>query len=244
MNPDVATSVSPPRPGRSENHVHAARSAKGGRWHFPNAIRKYGPEAFSHEVLAVVTTSLEDANAAEQEWIKKLQTRDPEKGFNLAKGGASQWLDPRSTREKLSAATKRAMTPERRGGLSAARSGTTLSAETRAKMSASMKEHGRDISARNTARGSDFFAKLSQAGRKAMTSDTYARIAEKNTGRRLSPEQRTSLQDGHDNMSPEARERMKTAFLGKSHSLESRSRISESTRSQKRGPGGRFVKTE
>jgi hypothetical protein len=72
---------------RWTDHVAAAKRSKGGRWHFPNAIRKYGPEAFSHEVLEVVATSLEDANAAEERWIEKLQTRNPEKGFNLAKGG-------------------------------------------------------------------------------------------------------------------------------------------------------------
>lgn len=87
---------------RWQKHVYAAfRFSKGGRWHFPNAIRKYGPDAFSHEILAQ-SWILESANAAEEELILQYDTRNPEKGFNLAKGGGSQphllrknpWDDP------------------------------------------------------------------------------------------------------------------------------------------------------
>jgi len=71
---------------RWNDHVYKAKSSKGGRWHFPNAIRKYGPEAFSHEVLEVCE-DLDVANLAEECWIELYDTRNPEKGFNLAKGG-------------------------------------------------------------------------------------------------------------------------------------------------------------
>jgi hypothetical protein len=71
---------------RWKNHVCAARSSKGGRWHFPNAIRKYGSEAFDHEVLEVCD-SLEEANVAEVRWIRHFDSANPEKGFNLEKGG-------------------------------------------------------------------------------------------------------------------------------------------------------------
>jgi hypothetical protein len=46
----------------------------------------YGKEAFSHEILETCDI-LEAANEAESRWIEELGTRDPEKGFNLAKGG-------------------------------------------------------------------------------------------------------------------------------------------------------------
>ena len=86
---------------RWKNHVCAANSARGGRWHFPNAIRKYGKDAFSHEILEVCTI-LEKANAAEIKWIEFYKTRDPQFGFNLAKGGdhipseirKNPWNDP------------------------------------------------------------------------------------------------------------------------------------------------------
>src|SRR3989304_3521163 len=69
---------------RWKSHVSAAKRSKGGRWHFPNAIRKYGKEAFSHEVLEVCD-SLEAANEAEEKWIEFYKTRDSEFGFNLVK---------------------------------------------------------------------------------------------------------------------------------------------------------------
>ena len=72
---------------RWASHCAKAKSAKGGRWHFPNAIRKYGKDAFSHEVLEVCY-DLEVANLAEKCWIDLFETRDPTKGFNLAKGGS------------------------------------------------------------------------------------------------------------------------------------------------------------
>ena len=86
---------------RWKNHVCASKSSKGGRWHFPNAIRKYGPQAFSHEVLEIHGT-LEAANAAEERLIEKFKTRDPQFGFNLTKGGGfkpnpekkNPWNDP------------------------------------------------------------------------------------------------------------------------------------------------------
>lgn len=86
---------------RWKKHCYVAKSSKGGRWYFPNAVRKYGPQAFSHEVLAMSWT-LEGANATEEWLIDFYDTRNPEKGFNLAKGGASQphpirknpWDDP------------------------------------------------------------------------------------------------------------------------------------------------------
>ncbi len=74
---------------RWNQHCAQAKTSKGGRWHFPNAIRKYGKEAFSHKVLETCL-SLEEANMAEDAWIESFSTRDPEFGFNLSKGGGSQ----------------------------------------------------------------------------------------------------------------------------------------------------------
>ncbi|OPZ38853.1 MAG: GIY-YIG catalytic domain protein [Synergistetes bacterium ADurb.BinA166] len=72
---------------RWDQHVCRARHAKTSKNHWYNAIQKYGREAFSHEILETCH-SLEVANLAEECWIEFLDTRDPEKGFNLMKGGA------------------------------------------------------------------------------------------------------------------------------------------------------------
>ncbi|OPZ39525.1 MAG: GIY-YIG catalytic domain protein [Synergistetes bacterium ADurb.BinA166] len=71
---------------RWDQHVCQARRAIGSKNHWYNAIRKYGKDAFSHEVLEVCS-DLEVANLAEECWIELLDTRNPEKGFNLMKGG-------------------------------------------------------------------------------------------------------------------------------------------------------------
>lgn len=86
---------------RWATHISKAQRSKGGRWHFPNAIRKHGPQAFSHEVLQVCSTLLE-ANTAEQFWIWVYDTKNPLRGFNLTSGGAhtphpvkkDHWADP------------------------------------------------------------------------------------------------------------------------------------------------------
>ena len=72
---------------RWNRHVFEALHVKDGYGHFHNAIRKYGKDAFSHEVLEKCY-SLEVANLAEECWIELLCTRDPEFGFNLSRGGA------------------------------------------------------------------------------------------------------------------------------------------------------------
>lgn len=91
---------------RWNQHCAQAKSSKGGRWHFPNAIRQYGKEAFSHEVLEVCS-SLEEANLAEAKWVDHFNSRDPQFGFNLAPGGdhtphpkKNPWDDP-EFREKM-----------------------------------------------------------------------------------------------------------------------------------------------
>lgn len=71
---------------RWNRHVYDAIRRSRGITYFHNAIRKHGKDAFDHEVLETCQT-LEEANAAEEKWIAHFDTRDPEKGFNLKKGG-------------------------------------------------------------------------------------------------------------------------------------------------------------
>ena len=87
---------------RWNSHVYNATSSCRKGWsHFANAIRKYGKDAFKHEVLEVCY-SLEEANEAEKKWISHFDTRNPERGFNLAPGGIykpnqkrkNPWNDP------------------------------------------------------------------------------------------------------------------------------------------------------
>jgi hypothetical protein len=71
---------------RWNGHVNLAKRSNGRRSHFAAAIRKYGKDAFSHEVVRTFG-SLDEANIAEKALIRKWRTRDPRFGFNLMKGG-------------------------------------------------------------------------------------------------------------------------------------------------------------
>ncbi len=226
---------------RWKTHVSHAKSSKGGRWHFPNAIRKYGKDAFSHEELACSWT-LEDANATEEALILQYDTRNPGKGFNLAKGGASFSFDPKTTREKLSEATKKNITPERRKFLSDLRRGKSLSQETRAKLSAAAKKNGAQIAASNRKRGPEYWAKFAAAGHAAQTPEVYERIATALRGKSISSERRIALLDAAKNMSSEARLKVSNAFRGKTHTPEVRAKLSESVKRQARNDSGQYTK--
>lgn len=68
---------------RWNRHVYDSKSKKGkGCVRFWNAIRKYGKDSFSHEVLETCKI-LEVANLAEESWISFFDSTNPEKGFNL-----------------------------------------------------------------------------------------------------------------------------------------------------------------
>ena len=73
---------------RWNQHLQNAKKKRGkGCAHFWAAIRKYGKDAFKHEVLEICY-DLDSANEAEKKWISHFDTRNPEKGFNLALGGS------------------------------------------------------------------------------------------------------------------------------------------------------------
>ncbi len=106
--------------GRSLNirwgeHVERARQGlRNSRIY--DAIRKYGPDAFSREVVAVADTE-EDARALEIEHIAKNDTY--ESGYNSNLGGEGFLVFPEHIRRKIGEAQK----------------GKIISAECRAKMS-------------------------------------------------------------------------------------------------------------
>jgi len=176
---------------RWKTHVSKAKASKGGRWHFPNAIRKYGSQAFSHKVLEICT-SLEEANEAEDAWINSFSTRFPEFGFNLAKGGEHKphgirqnpWNNPEFRAKQLSrpvpfnnpqarAANKAALnTPESKAKRSISSKEVTSRPEVLAKISAAAKgrimssETRTKISINNKARSRDLIDQINATKQK------------------------------------------------------------------------------
>lgn len=226
---------------RWAEHVSKSKSSKGGRWHFPNAIRKYGADAFSHEVLEVCET-LEGANAAEIRWIMHFKTRDPLFGFNLAEGGGvnpnaaphNPWDRP-EYRAKQAGCISRLQTPEARAksraGMntpqsrakrSAQRKGVPLSSEHCAKLSAAGKGKVVSLEARvkssatqkGKPRNPTSIAK-SAATRRGMKFDAEARanMSAAQQGRKHSPEHVAKVAAANRN-------RPKTATCSHGHSLE------------------------
>lgn len=113
--------------GRWNQHVRNAQLKVGkGCHHFWNAIRLYGKNAFSHEVLEVCD-NIEAANLAEVKWIEKLGTTDSKKGFNLMRGGShsphpnkNPWDRPEYREKSCVAAKARWGDPERKAKYMAA----------------------------------------------------------------------------------------------------------------------------
>ena len=165
---------------RWKNHIFAAKNSKNGRWHFPNAIRKYGPEAFSHEVLCQSWT-LEFANATEERLITQYDTRNPERGFNLAKGGEHQphgirknpWDDPIFRAKWLPPLIAATQTPQAR-------------ANNKAALNTPESRNKRSVISKKLFTNPSVLAKASASGRK-VTPEGRIRIASALSARERSP---------------------------------------------------------
>lgn len=196
---------------RWNRHVYSALHVVKGRGYFANAIRKYGKDAFAHEVLQACET-LDEANSAEVLWIDYFKTQDARFGFNLARGGRcaprtikkNPWDDPvyRSTQvARLRSATWREHMnqPETKARMSIASVGRIPSEETRRKI-------GEAGQGRRLTQG--HVAKLT--GRR-LSAATKLKIAEARRGTKARPEsiekavrsraalpQKTHCKYGHD----------------------------------------------
>ena len=110
---------------RWKRHLKSART--GSECAFHRAIRKYGPDAFEHEVIEVLSTQ-SGAFLAEKLWIEQFGSVVPN-GYNLSTGGEGN-PGLRHTDE-----TRARMSESHRGNHS--RLGIKHTEETRAKMSES-----------------------------------------------------------------------------------------------------------
>ena len=169
---------------RWDKHVSQAKYSKGGRWHFPNAIRKYGKDAFEHYILKENIKTLEEANDFEKDKIKEFDTRNPEKGFNLAFGGNSQphpirknpWDNP-EYREKQIARMKIMFNDPK------------IRAASRAALNTPESKAKRSISSKLSHSRPEVKAKISSASKGKLNSKAKETIL--NRLNRLSPEERS-----------------------------------------------------
>ena len=99
---------------RWKEHLYAAKVRQGSPA-LGAAIRKYGADAFDHQVLEVVSTKA-DANEAEARWVKQLNCRVPY-GYNITAGGDGPDFIHEDTKRRIGEASRarlQAMTPEQR----------------------------------------------------------------------------------------------------------------------------------
>ena len=170
-----------------------------------NAIKKYGAENFSREVLAVCSTKGE-MDELERFFIEIFNCKFPN-GYNIADGGGGGSVRGRpcsaETRAKLSAANS---------GQIPWNKGKHLSAETRSKLSKSLKGNRNGSGNKGRAQTSETRAKISQSliGNRngsgySPTTEERARISQAlmgntnaagNKGRKLSDETRAKISAG------------------------------------------------
>lgn len=84
-----------------------------GQTYFSNAIKKYGWDCFTHEILIDGLTE-EEAKKKEIEYIAKYDSNNPEKGYNTTEGGEGCRPSPLA-RKHLSEAHKGLSYPNRKG---------------------------------------------------------------------------------------------------------------------------------
>jgi group I intron endonuclease len=224
------------------------------------AIRKYGKDAFVHNVLEVVHT-LEESNLRETFWIKELNTLSP-RGYNCVSGGGVRELSE-ETRLKMSG-RKGPLSPnfgkkfseEHRKRISAAKLGQKyrpMSEEVRQKHARGMKGKTHSESAKERIRESKIGVPRS--------AETKEKLRLANLGKKFSEERKKQISQrirGENNpfygkthssetkekmrvshlgrtgkpMPPATREAVRLANLGKPCSLEKRKKISETLKAK------------
>ena len=165
--------------------------------YFYNAIKKYGWDAFEHEILASNLTK-DEADNFEKLLIDKLSLMNPENGYNLKEGGSHGKLSEES-KELVRQSKLGKPRPEYiKQKLRECNIGRTPSEETRRKMSESGK------------------------GRK-FSEEHKRKISEANTGRKMSEESKVKMSEAHKGKFVGS----DNPFYGKCHTEETKQILSE-----------------
>lgn len=217
-------------PKRKSGHKRAATQGKGSLFH--RAIRKYGWDSFSWEIL-VENASLDD----EKRLIKEYNTRAIIGfGYNLTDGGEGNlgWIMKEETKSRISSKLK--------GNKSSL--GRVLSEETKKKISDSLTgkpgvTKGRPSPLRGTKQSEETIRKRVESRKKNSevwhSEETKRKIGKKHKGRKLTEQQLEAHRERSQRMkgrkhSEESIKKMRAAHLGKVFSDEHRKNIGLATK--------------
>ena len=221
----IGISIHEPENRRIREHL----SGRGNRI-IANAVKKYGKDAFTYEVLEenVFDEFLRDLEVA---YIANFNTVAPH-GYNLDSGGDKHKKLSDETRRKLSEAHKgKKLSEEHRRKLSEAhksRKRKPHSAETRRKIGEAHKGKKRPQ------RSEEYRRKMSEAHRgKKFSDETRRKISEANNGKKRSEETRRKMSEAH-------RGEKNANIFGKRFSEEHRRKISEARRLPEYAPAYDF----
>ena len=161
--------------------------------HIRNAVKKYGRGNFSVKLIDTAE-SKEELNEKEVYWIKELDSRNPDVGYNLAKGGAGHEMSGDS-RKRMSEARKRYCASEAgKEQLSKLRRGRRLSEETKLKLSRANKGRVKSEEERKrlseALKGNKYGFCSPSYKHKEVTEETKKKLSESHKGLKQSDETR------------------------------------------------------
>lgn len=204
---------------RWSSHKSSAKNPQNYSAIIPKALAKHGIDNFTFEVIATCKTQI-DANFIETELINQYDSRNSEKGYNLAHGGSVNrgWHHTDETKKKISESNLgKEMLPHTQ--------------EWKDNMSVIMT--GREITWADKISASQIGKEVSEEARIKMS---LAKIGDKhpNYGKRLSEETKKKISISHTGkiISDEAKEKMSNAKLGKSLSEETKNKMSKSMKNK------------
>lgn len=104
----VGQTIQSPKVRWQDGHRNHLRKNKHYNDHLQAAWNKYGEDSFTFEVIEQFDPGMNfDLNNLEKYWIKALDAKNPNKGYNMTEGGEGSGSPRLETREKLSKAGKK-----------------------------------------------------------------------------------------------------------------------------------------
>lgn len=201
---------------------HCSNAKRGRGYYIGRAIRKYGPESFTVQLLDTANDQAE-LDAKEIHWISTLGSMAPN-GYNLQEGGGGG-RPSQETRERMRAL----LTPERLGKLLAANLGRKMSPESVAKMRDALTGRKRSPEAVEATRQAHLGSKH--------TPEHIEKVRQAHLGKKRSDEAKQRMRDAarkRGGGTPASLEAMRQANIGRELSLDHRAKISAKIKGQKR----------